>query len=106
MGLLDNALSALYGAGSGSGGLQQLAPVLENLLQQHGGLSVDIEQQRHYSLAAEAGGLIVVRIDWLFVGAPSGTRSVPIAGRAEPQTELSRIAKLNRVQLEARDRPA
>jgi uncharacterized protein YidB (DUF937 family) len=54
MGLLDNALSALSGAGSGSGGLQQLAPILESLLQQHGGLSGLVSQLTRGGLGEQA----------------------------------------------------
>jgi uncharacterized protein YidB (DUF937 family) len=53
MSFLDNALSALSGAGSGSGGLQQLAPILESLLQQHGGLSGLVAQLTRGGLAEQ-----------------------------------------------------
>jgi len=76
MGFLDNALSALSGAGSGGGGLQQLAPVLENLLQQHGGLSGLVSQ-------LSRGGLAQQTQSWIDTGpnAPvSGTQVTQALG--------------------------
>lgn len=68
MSLLDNALSALSGAGSGSGGLQRLAPILEGLLQQHGGLSGLVAQLTRGGLAEQAQS-------WVGTGA-----NIPVSG--------------------------
>jgi uncharacterized protein YidB (DUF937 family) len=68
MGLLDNALSALSGAGSGNGGLQRLAPILAGLLQQHGGLSGLVSQLTRGGLAEQAQS-------WVGTGA-----NMPVSG--------------------------
>ncbi|MEJ0098780.1 MAG: YidB family protein [Pseudomonadota bacterium] len=68
MGLFDNALGSILSQASGSGGNPPVAQMLENLIQQHGGLGGLINQLQQGGLAQEAAS-------WIGTGA-----NLPVSG--------------------------